>query len=157
MGRCTVLSQFIGKEPGIGNARDSSKATHPVRVRTKIQAVPASPPGGGVGGKEIEGPDASGEGNRTLRAGNQPWYFQTLAEVNRRGSSGFRKATLLQAQGNSLSRQRGNRKVSRSNPIHTKLQDKRMRSSLTSSDVESVPGKEIKTVTSLGLQSSSVG
>lgn len=36
---------------------------------------------------------------------------------------------------------RGNRKVSRSNPIHTKLQDKRMRSRITSSDVESVPGK----------------
>lgn len=155
MGRCAVLSQFIGKEPGVGKARDSSKATHPVRVRTKIQAVPA--PRGGGGGKEIEGPHASGEGNRTLRAGNQPWYFQTLAEVNRRGSSGFRKATLLQAQGNSLSRERGNRKVSRSNPIHTKLQDKRMRSSVTSNDVESVPGKEIKTVTSLGLQSSSVG
>lgn len=102
MGRCAILSQFIGKEPGIGKARDLSKATRPVRVRTKIQAVPA--PRGWGGGEEIKGPDASGEGNRTLRAGNQPSYFQSLVEVNRRGSSGSRKATLLQAQGNSLSR-----------------------------------------------------
>lgn len=38
----------MGKEPGIGKARDLSKVTRPVSARTKIQAVPAPRGGGGI-------------------------------------------------------------------------------------------------------------
>lgn len=91
LGRCSIHFQFTGQETGIGKARDLSKITHPVKVRTRIQAVPA--PGGtcgaprqgaisGIGStaeqdgaverKEREGLVKSQEGNRTQKADRQP-------------------------------------------------------------------------------------
>lgn len=47
LGRRPIHSQFIGQETGTGRTRDLSKITHPVKGRTKIQAVPAPGAHGG--------------------------------------------------------------------------------------------------------------
>lgn len=63
----------MGKEPGIGKARDLSKVTRPVSARTKIQAVPA-PRGGG---EEIKVQMRAGGNNPERR--KRPLIFSDTA------------------------------------------------------------------------------